>query len=360
MPSPEVHQLLHGVPISCHAFNKDRSLLAVSPNSNEVHIYRKSGSSWSLLHVLEEHDKLVTSIDWAPETNKIVTCAQDRNAYVWTLDPATSVWKPQLVLLRINRAATFVRWSPKEDKFAVATGSRLIAIAHLDVDNDWYTTKHIRKPLRSTVLSVSWHPENILIAAGCADMKARVFSAFIKGVDPKAANPVWGDKLPFGTLCGEFGLPNGGWVHDVAFSPSGNVLAWVAHDGNVCFSYGPQGPVFSAMTMGLPLLSVLFVAEDAVVAAGHDCVPLLFKMTGSQWELADRIDKGENKSSTTENSAMDMFKKMARTAQATSDVALNSRHQNTITSVRAYQTHGAHVTMFSTTGVDGKLVIWKL
>jgi len=36
----------------------------------------------------------------------------------------------------------------------------------------------------------------------------------------------WGEKLPFGTICGEFSSPNGGWVHDVAFSPSGNILAY--------------------------------------------------------------------------------------------------------------------------------------
>lgn len=76
----------------------------------------------------DQHDKLITSIDWAPNSNRIVTASQDRNAYVWTptTDPATgrSTWKPTLVLLRINRAATFVRWSPLEDKFAVASGAR--------------------------------------------------------------------------------------------------------------------------------------------------------------------------------------------------------------------------------------------
>ena len=39
---------------------------------------------------------------------------------------------------------------------------------------------------------------------------------------------VWGDRLPFGTICGDFGTPNGGWVHDVAFSPSGDALAYVS------------------------------------------------------------------------------------------------------------------------------------
>ncbi|KAI9348575.1 WD40-repeat-containing domain protein [Obelidium mucronatum] len=348
---PEVHQLLHGVPITCHSFNQDRSQVAVSPSSHEVHIYRKTGSGWALAHVLAEHDKLVTSLDWAAATNRIVSCAQDRNAYVWTLD-GSGAWKPQLVLLRINRAATCVRWSPREDKFAVATGARLVAIAHFDVDNDWYITKHIRKPIRSTALSVEWHPENILLAVGCADMKARVFSAYVKGIDAKAANPVWGEKLPFGTLCGEFGTSNGGWVHDVAFSPSGNILAWVAHDGNARF--------FTALTTGLPLNTLAFVAEDAVVAAGHDCVPFLFKMTGSQWELVDRIDKGSSKSISNENSAMDMFKKMASRAQATTDVELNSQHQNTITSIRPYLTQGDRVLQFSTSGVDGKLIIWRL
>ncbi len=75
-----------------------------------------------------QHDKLITSIDWGHLTNRIITCSQDRNAYVWSevQDPQTGrlTWKPTLVLLRINRAATFVRWSPKEDKFAVASGDR--------------------------------------------------------------------------------------------------------------------------------------------------------------------------------------------------------------------------------------------
>jgi len=47
---------------------------------------------------------------------------------VWTQtpDPQTGrlEWKPTLVLLNINRAATFVRWSPLENKFAVASGAR--------------------------------------------------------------------------------------------------------------------------------------------------------------------------------------------------------------------------------------------
>ena len=36
-----------------------------------------------------------------------------------------------------------------------------------------WVSKHIKKPLRSTVLSIDWHPNNYLLAAGSCDFKAR-------------------------------------------------------------------------------------------------------------------------------------------------------------------------------------------
>lgn len=77
----------------------------------------------------------LAGIDWAPESNRLVTCGTDRNAYVWTLKG--NVWKPTLVILRINRAARCVKWSPKENKFAVGSGSRLISICYFEQENDW-------------------------------------------------------------------------------------------------------------------------------------------------------------------------------------------------------------------------------
>ncbi|KAG8864173.1 hypothetical protein FRC20_010335, partial [Serendipita sp. 405] len=102
--------------------------IALSTNSNEASIYARDGYEWQPISTLAQHDKLVTSIDWAPTTDRIVTCAQDRNAYVWTKEadpsnPSQIVWKPTLVVLKINRAATQVRWSPLENKFAVASGA---------------------------------------------------------------------------------------------------------------------------------------------------------------------------------------------------------------------------------------------
>lgn len=66
---------------------------------------------------------------------------------------------------------------------------RAIAICSFDPDNDWWVSRLLKKPIRSTVLSVDWHPNNVLLAAGSADMKARVFSAYIKDVDKRLARP---------------------------------------------------------------------------------------------------------------------------------------------------------------------------
>ncbi len=142
--------------------------LAICPNSNDIQIYARAGAGWELQATLSEvrprwggptrtaplisfplptfhsllflssycrsrprhspppqHDKLITSISWAPTSNRIVSCSQDRNAYVWTPQPGGE-WKPALVLLRINRAATCVKWSPAEDKFAVGSGARWV------------------------------------------------------------------------------------------------------------------------------------------------------------------------------------------------------------------------------------------
>ena len=66
---------------------------------------------------------------------------------------------------------------------------RAIAICSFDPEGDWWVSRLLKKPIRSTVLSVDWHPNNVLLAAGSADMKARVFSAYIKDVDKRCVGP---------------------------------------------------------------------------------------------------------------------------------------------------------------------------
>ena len=213
----------------------------------------------------------------------------DRNAYVW--EPSPSGWKPTLVLLRINRAATFVRWSPSEKKFAVGSGARVIAVCYFEEENDWWVSKHLKKPIRSTITTVAWHPNSVLLAAGSTDAHARVFSSFIKGVDARPESSVWGERLPFNTVCGEFLNNSAGWVHGCAFSPSGNALAYTAHDSSITVVYpsGPDEPPNAVVTLGtqlLPFLSLIWNGESEIIAAGyvsnlhaHRSLPLTMRRT---------------------------------------------------------------------------------
>jgi len=351
----------------------------VSLNDNDVQIYDRRGKEWQVTETLSEHDKTITSIDWAPNSNRIVTASQDRNAYVWqqSPDPQTGkmIWKPTLVLLRINRAATFVRWSPNEDKFAVASGARAIAICSFDSENNWWVARLLKKPIRSTVLSVDWHPNNVLLAAGSADMKARVFSAYIKDVDKRPAASVWGEKLPFNTICGEYSSPAGGWVHAVGFSPSGDVLAFAGHDSSITIVY-PGGPAVHCIRINtLPYVTLTWTAEDTIVAAGHDCQPIVFSGSEGGWAAVGSLDDtttGGAKAGAARSGPVGRLNSAAfntfrnadsrgHNADTAGDTELLTVHQNTITSVRPYEYKSdGTVARVSTSGVDGKLVVWNV
>lgn len=367
----EIHHLSH-TSIPDHSFSADRRTLAVAHDTT-VSLYQKSGNKFTLADELRGHDKLITGLDIAPQSGRIVTCSQDRNAYVWEPSGPNGSWKPTLVLLRINRAATCVRWSPDEKKFAVGSGARIIAICYFEQENDWWISKHLRRPLRSTVTSVAWHPNSVLMAAGSTDGHARVFSSFIKGVDARPEPTVWGERLPFNTVCGEYLNPTAGWVHDVAFSPSGDALAFTSHDSTVTVVYpsAPEQPpkaVISVTTQLLPFTSLLWTSESEIVAAGYDCG--VYRLSGSEsgWQLSGSLEpqsggKGSGAGEQREESALNMFRSMdlkGRASGGVDDTKLKTVHQNTILKVRSYQESGGRVSQISTGGVDGRVVVWTL
>jgi len=362
MAAPEVHHLFHN-PIADHSFSADRQTVAIARDTT-VELYRKVGKTFKLADELKGHDKTVTSVDIAPSSGRIVSCSQDRNALVW--EPSPEGYKPTLVLLRIDRAATFVRWSPSEAKFAVGSGDRLIAICYFEEENDWWVSKHLKKPIRSTITTVAWHPNSVLLAAGSTDAHARVFSSFIKGVDERPPPSVWGERLPFNTVCGEFLNNSAGWVHSVSFSPSGDALAFAAHDSSITVVY-PSGPdqapkaIISISTQLLPFMSLIWNGEAEIIAAGYDCEAFRFKGGINGWDLSGTLE-AKSRPGLTDNrddSALNMFRQMDLKGKVKDDTQLKTVHQNTITMLRPYESSGRAVSKFSSSGVDGRLVIWN-
>uniref|UniRef100_A0A672MYS2 Actin-related protein 2/3 complex subunit 1A-like n=1 Tax=Sinocyclocheilus grahami TaxID=75366 RepID=A0A672MYS2_SINGR len=243
----------------------------------------------------------------------------------------------------------------------IGSGARLISVCYFESENDWWVSKHIKKPIRSTVLSLDWHPNNVLLAAGSCDFKCRVFSAYIKEVDEKPAPTPWGSKMPFGQVMSEFGgAGSGGWVHSVCFSASGNRLAWVSHDSTVTVVDPTISSTPSQLkTEYLALLSVTFVSENNIVAAGHDCCPMLFSFDdGGNLTFISKLDIP--KQSIQRNiSAMERFRNMDKRATTEDrNSTLETLHQNSITQVSIYEGDKRDCRKFCTTGIDGAMTIW--
>ncbi|TLS29397.1 hypothetical protein PpBr36_00162 [Pyricularia pennisetigena] len=363
MAPPEVHHLFHN-PIADHSFSADRQTLAIARDST-VELYGRAENGFRLQDELKGHDKTVTSVDIAPNSGRIVTCSQDRNALVW--EPSPTGYKPTLVLLRINRAATYVRWSPSETKFAVGSGDRVIAICYFEEENDWWVSKHLKKPIRSTITTVAWHPNSVLLAAGSTDAHARVLSSFIKGVDTKPEPTGWGERLPFNTVCGEYLNNSAGWVHAVAFSPSGEALAFAAHDSSITVVYpgGPDQPpraLISINTQLLPFMGLVWNGESEIIAAGYDCEAFRFRGGEGGWQLSGSLEsKGRpGAGAEREESALNMFRQMDLKGKVKDDTQLKTVHQNTITTIRSFEESGSGLVKMSSSGVDGRIVIWDV
>jgi len=227
----------------------------------------------------------------------------------------------------------------------------------------------IKKKFKSTVLCCAFHPSNgQLLATGCADFKCRVFSTFIADVDGSNVNAgSFGAPQEFGEAYCE--LSSLGWVHAVAWSPSGNALAYAGHDStiHIATSLSATPVVRSVRLQALPMTSLLFVSESVLAAAGHDFTPQLFTANRStgDWSYFDVLDKPKALeaavSTNATSAARELFKSKTtrgQDAKAEND-ELKSAHESTITCICNASTAGkGH--MISTSGLDGKLVIWNL
>lgn len=353
-------------PISTHAWSADGKNLAISHNNKAVKVYKQSTKpgKWEATATLDQHDLRVTGIDWAPKTNRIVTCSADRNAYVWNLQP-DGTWKHMLVLLRINRAATCVKWSPEENKFAVGSGARLISVCYFEQEYDWWVAKHIKKPIRSTITTIDWHPNNVLLAAGSSGFKVRVYSGYIKDIEPKPSPTPWGNKMSFANMLAEFSnsVHGGGWVHSVSFSADGNKLAWVGHDSSISVADATRDMATHKLkTQFLPLLSCIWISPNTIIAGGHGCVPLLFNLDGAgQISFVNKLEEDKETESTSTFSAKKLFQTRDKMGVSdTADTKLNTTHQNQISSIQIQVGDKTGANMVSTVAGDGKLVSWDL
>jgi len=368
--------------VSCHAWNKDLTSLALSPNNDEIHIYETPGrdsSKWVLKQILAEHGGHVAAIDWSHVTNQIATCGHDRNAYVWTRTAVTGEggtetgeveWRPGLVILRINRAATNIKWSPSGKKFAVTSGAKCIPICYYDKTPNWWISKMVKKH-KSTVLTVDWSPDDKLIITGGTDFKARICSAYIEGVDePFGETDTWKTMFEEKLLL-ETGEPlfefdqTKAWVNSVSWSKSGTRLAFAGHGSTTHFVQLTAGSAPVVQTISekhLPYLDIKFINDDTLVAAGWDLNVAVYVCKGGHWEFKEWLDKAEKKEKKAAGGAFSSSRTLfAGSADrggdfgATEETELPTKHQNTISVIQQVGTDE-----IATSGLDGRVLFWKV
>ncbi|KAG5182487.1 actin-related protein 2/3 complex subunit ARPC1B or p41-Arc [Tribonema minus] len=376
------HQIVpQAAGITCHAWNSTGDMLALCPNNNELHIYEGCNSadmaSWRRAHVLAEHDMIISGISWSHANNKIVTCSHDRNAFVWKFDAAANRWVPTLCVLRIDRAALSVEWSPDGTKFAVGSGSKSVPVCFHDNSQytDWYVSKMIKKH-KSTVIQVAWHPNSQIIATVCSDRRCRVISATMQEVDATADAGPFGQPAAFGEVYPNAEYPCAGWAVAAAWSPSGTKLCFAAHDSSIhIVDYAAGGTVCAVNYSLLPLSAVMFLGEGAVVGGGHDMEPLLFSRDAQGgWAMKTRLDtdfsasrKGSQQAAVTKiSAARAMFQAKTTRGEEASDgvsATFKTTHRNAITCIRAVPSGGGGGGggggQFSTTALDGQIAMWE-
>ena len=160
-------------------------------------------------------------------------------------------------------------------------------------------------------------------------------------------------------------LAGGSWIHDVSFSPSGQSLAICTVSAS-----NPQ-MVACIRTTLLPFTCCLWLNETTIVASGYNCAPYVFTYDQAAGKLSaprcldkqEQSDSNGNSNGTSANfsATLTAFRGMDTRAQAESkDLELKTLHQNTITSMVPHSIDAnGEVTIFSTAGLDGQIVLWN-
>ena len=113
----------------------------------------------------------------------------------------------------------------------------------------------------------------------------------------------------------------------------------------------------------LPLVDIIWVNENTLVGAGHNFFPRTFVKGPNGWAVGKNLDEqkatGPVKTTGT-RAAFSMFQNKVETGQTKAQTKLQTKHQNYVNCIQGAAGSTGNYSMVSTSGLDGKLVLWKL
>ena len=351
--------LLEG--ISCVAFNKDFTKVALSKKDNVIYIYSipnlMKTDTWKLETTLDTHVQYISGLDWNAKTNEILSCSHDKTSYVWTY--SDKKWTPSNVVATTKLGYLCCKWNSRGDKFCEGTSAKQLLIGYYNTGNNWWMGKNI-KVHKSSVVCCEIDPTSLFVLSGSTDLRVYVSSCYMPDIDDKhltdQTKPLAQD---FGSVIYEF-RPNC-WLNSVTWNASGSLGFAAGQNATIAVIDYKDQKTDLIKCKHSPVTIVVPNGENSFLAVCYDRNILEYEKKGDKWEIKKTITTDQGKKATASkgnvSSAVQRFQQMG--VQKKENLAVTSKqashlHQSIISSMNI---KGKDVI---TTDVSGFVKYWKL
>ena len=172
----------------------------------------------------------ICSVDWHPETNKIISSSHDKNIFVWSYEKDNDIWKPEIVIFKTKVSVLNVKWNKKGDKFTACTGCKLVGTGYFEKENNWWSCIQMKEH-HSSVTCAKLDDSGLYLISGSTDNRIHISSGYVNEIDVNNNNKTDDknnktDNRIIKTVKAD------AWVNDVCWLPSGLGVA-ATHDSTI-------------------------------------------------------------------------------------------------------------------------------
>ena len=358
--------LLEG--ISCVAFNKDFTQVALSKKDNLIYIYSikdiMKTDTWKLLYTLDSHFQYISGLDWCPATNRLLSCSYDKTSFVWEFKDGK--WNPNNVVVTTKLGYLCCKWNKRGDKFCEGTSAKQLLIGYFCYHNkngevvNWWMGVNI-KAHKSSVVTCAIDPTSLFVLSGSTDLRIYVSSCYLPEVDDQFLNDTTKPLAQeFGQVLYEF--KTNCWVNSVAWLPSGNLGIAAGQNATISVINYKEQKSDVIRCKHSPVTNLIPISDTSFYAVCYDRNILEYEKKGEEWEIKKTItsknESSKPKGKTSIVSAqLEKFQKMGNIQKvnlAVSTKQADHLHQSIISSVNI---KGKDMI---TTDVSGFVKYWKL
>jgi actin related protein 2/3 complex subunit 1A/1B len=243
----------------------------LSKKDNNLYIYelinKKDINTWKLINTLSQHMLYICSVDWHPQTNRIISSSHDKNIFVWNYHSDTNTWKPEIVIFETKVSVLSVKWNTKGDKFVASTGCKIVGTGYYEVNNKWWTCKKMKEHY-SAVTCSKIDNSGLFIISGSTDNRIYISSAYVKENDLDINTDIPYQVSEHGELL--MTIKADAWVNDVCWSKSGNFCFAATHDAIVYVIDNKQKNYNIIYLNHSPFSNIVALSDNSFIGVSFD------------------------------------------------------------------------------------------